>query len=90
MEKKKEAKKRKAHEKEINKYKNFRGIEDFTLSFEAAIKDQITKVTKTKQTYDEIDPETEGESVIYKADVNYEEPDKTTPIIDVYFDCSGS
>lgn len=42
------------------------------------------------QTYDEINTEYEGEDIIYKADVTKQELSENLPIINVYFDQSGS
>jgi hypothetical protein len=42
------------------------------------------------QTYDEINAEYESEDVIMRADVVKELPNEAIPIIDVYFDVSGS
>jgi hypothetical protein len=90
MDKKKERHKIKAREKEANKYSSFESLDDFIVDFEAAIKYQVDEVLADYQTYDEIDPETEGEDVIYKATVQRSELAQVLPIIDIYFDRSGS
>lgn len=81
---------RRARETELNKYKNLKTLDDFKLDFEACIKDQVTQVLQAYQSYDEINPEYEGEDVIVKADLERILPSKDIPTIAVFFDRSSS
>lgn len=81
---------KKAREKEKEKYSHFATIEEFTINFYNAIKDQVEMVRQEYQSYDEINPEYEDEDIIMKADLVKELPSEAIPTINVYFDQSGS
>ena len=81
---------KKARERETNRYKNFRPLDDFAFDIYAAVKDQVEMIEQEYQSYDEINPDYVGLPAIMKADVVRELPNEAIPIINVYFDCSGS
>lgn len=81
---------KKAREKESSLYKGFKGLESFKINFYNAIRTQVDFTLQDYQTYNEINPEYEGEDIILKADVQKLLPEEAIPIVDVYFDCSGS
>ena len=82
----------KAREKENSKYnKSYVGtLEEFKLNFYNAIKHQVEMVTQEYQSYDEINAEYESEDIIMKADLTQTVPEEVIPVIDIYFDVSGS
>ena len=88
----KDFRKEKAHEKENSKYnKSYVGtLEEFKLNFYNAINHQVEMVTQEYQSYDEINAEYESEDVIMKADLTQTIPEEVIPVIDIYFDVSGS
>ena len=86
----KDFRKEKAREKENSKYAKIGTLEDFKLNFYNAIKHQVEMVTQEYQSYDEINAEYESEDVIMKADLTQTIPEEVIPVIDVYFDVSGS
>lgn len=81
---------KKAREKESSLYKGFKGLESFKINFYNAIRTQVEFTLQDYQTYNEINPEYEGEDIILKADVQKLLPEEAIPVVDVYFDCSGS
>ena len=81
---------KKAREKETSLYKGFKGLESFKINFYNAIRTQVDFTLQDYQTYNEINPEYEGEDIILKADVQKLLPEEAIPVVDVYFDCSGS
>ena len=86
----KEIQAKKAREKEINKYRNFKSLDDLKLNLYNAVKFQVDIIRKEYQSYDEINPEYESEDIVMRADIVKDLPDEAIPIIDVYFDVSGS
>ena len=88
----KDFRKEKAREKENSKYnKSYVGtLEEFKLNFYNAIKHQVEMVTQEYQSYDEINAEYESEDIIMKADSTQTVPEEVIPVIDIYFDVSGS
>lgn len=88
----KDFRKEKAREKENSKYTKSKvgTLEDFKLNFYNAIKHQVEMVTQEYQSYDEINAEYESEDVIMKADLTQTIPEEVIPVIDIYFDVSGS
>jgi hypothetical protein len=86
----KDFRKEKAREKENAKYAKVGTLEEFKLNFYNAIKHQVEMVTQEYQSYNEINAEYESEDVIMKADLTQEVPEEAIPIVDVYFDVSGS
>lgn len=79
-----------ARKKEAEKYSSYATLDDFEIDFEQCIADQVDVVWQDYQDYSEINPEYEGEDIIYKADIRKQLPDDVIPSIDVYFDRSGS
>jgi hypothetical protein len=86
----KDYQKKKAREIAKARYSSISGLEDFQMDFYAAIHNQVETIKQEYQTYDEINTEYESEDVIMKADAEKELPAEAKPIIDVYFDVSGS
>jgi hypothetical protein len=60
------------------------------MDFYAAIHNQVETIKQEILSYDEINAEYESEDVIMKTEVDKEIPAEAKPIIDVYFDVSGS
>ena len=77
-------------QKELDKYNNYKSIEQFKINFYNAINDQVETIKQQYKSYGEINPEYEGEDIIVKADVEKQLPDESIPIINFYFDVSGS
>ena len=88
----KDFRKEKAREKENAKYTKDKvgTLEEFKLNFYNAIKHQVEMVIQEYQSYNEINAEYESEDVIMKADLTQEIPEEVIPVIDIYFDVSGS
>ena len=86
----KDFRKEKAREKENTKYAKVGTLDEFKLNFYNAIKHQVEMVIQEYQSYNEINAEYESEDVIMKADLTQEIPEEVIPIVDVYFDVSGS
>ena len=86
----KDALAKRAREKELDRYNNLESLHDFEIDFENCIRDQVGLVMQEYQSYDEINPEYEGEDVIMKADVQRMIPDEAIPTVAIFFDQSGS
>ena len=88
----KDFRKEKAREKENAKYTKDKvgTLDEFKLNFYNAIKHQVEMVIQEYQSYNEINAEYESEDVIMKADLTQEIPEEVIPVIDIYFDVSGS
>lgn len=86
----KDFRKEKAREKENTKYARIGTLDEFKLNFYNAIKHQVEMVIQEYQSYNEINAEYESEDVIMKADLTQEIPEEVIPVIDIYFDVSGS
>lgn len=86
----KDFRKEKAREKENTKYAKVGTLDEFKLNFYNAIKHQVEMVIQEYQSYNEINAEYESEDVIMKADLTQEIPEEVIPVIDIYFDVSGS
>ena len=86
----KDFRKEKAREKENTKYAKVGTLDEFKINFYNAIKHQVEMVIQEYQSYNEINAEYESEDVIMKADLTQEIPEEVIPVIDVYFDVSGS
>ena len=86
----KDFRKEKAREKEKTKYAKVGTLDEFKLNFYNAIKHQVEMVIQEYQSYNEIKAENESEDVIKKADLTQEIPEEVIPVIDIYFDVSGS
>ena len=90
LELQKDYQKKKARDAAKAKYSNMGTLKDFEMDFYAAINNQIEMVRQEYQSYDEINTEYESEDAIMKADLVKELPAEAIPIVDVYFDVSGS
>ena len=72
------------------RYNNYGSLRDFEMIFYSAINNQVEDIRIEYQSYDEINAEYESEDVIMKADLVKELPNEAKPIIEVFFDQSGS
>jgi hypothetical protein len=90
LELQKDYQKKKARDAAKAKYSKMGTLKDFEMDFYAAINNQIEMVRQEYQSYDEINTEYESEDVVMKADLVKELPAEAIPIVDVYFDVSGS
>ena len=81
---------RRKREKELDRYSDLATLHEFELDFEECIKDQVTDVLETYLSYDEINPEYEGEEIIVKSEVSKIIPKNDMPSIAVFYDKSGS
>ena len=79
-----------ARDNESGKYLAIKPISGLQLDLYRTIKQQVDLVIQETQSYDEINNEYEDTGLILKADVTRVIPDEAKPIIDVYFDRSGS
>lgn len=79
-----------AREREREKYNKFKSLDSFKINFYNSIQTEVQQVLQNYQSYDEINPEYESEDIIVKADLQRLIPEEVLPVIDVYFDCSGS
>lgn len=79
-----------AREREKQKYTGFKGLDSFKINFYNTIQTEVQQVLQDYQSYDEINPEYESEDIIVKANLQRLIPEEVLPVIDVYFDCSGS
>lgn len=79
-----------AREREKQKYTGFKGLDSFKINFYNTIQTEVQQVLQDYQSYNEINPEYESEDIIVKADLQRLIPEEVLPVIDVYFDCSGS
>ncbi len=86
----KDYQKKKARDAAKARYSKMGTLKDFEMDFYAAINNQIEMVRQEYQSYDEINTEYESEDVVMKADLVKELPAEAIPIVDVYFDVSGS
>ncbi len=86
----KDYQKAKARDAAKARYNNYGSLRDFEMNFYSAINNQIEEVRVEYQSYDEINAEYESEDAIMKADIVKELPNEAKPIIDVFFDQSGS
>lgn len=72
------------------RYSNYGSLQDFEMNFYSAINNQVEDLRIEYQSYDEINAEYESEDAIMKADIVKELPNEAKPIIEVFFDQSGS
>jgi hypothetical protein len=72
------------------RYNNYGSLRDFEMNFYSAINNQVEDIRMEYQSYDEINAEYESEDTIMKADLVKELPNEAKPIIEVFFDQSGS
>ena len=56
-----------ADQQELNKYNSPETLDSLKIDFENCIRDQVEMVMQEYQSYDEINPEYEGEDIIMKA-----------------------
>ena len=80
----------KAREKELNRYKNCKSIEEFELNFYNTINTEVQYVKQKKRTWNEINNDYESEDILVKADTIKKHLEEIVPVVDFYFDCSGS
>ena len=80
---------KRANQSELDKYTNYRPINEFYIDLYRTIADQVKQVEIDNQSYDEINPEYDDD-VIMKADVTQYEQRQEKPSIDFFFDVSGS
>jgi hypothetical protein len=90
LELQKDYQKKKARDAAKARYSNMGTLKDFEMDFYSAINNQIEMIRQEYQSYDEINTEYESEDIIMKADLVKELPAEAIPIVDVYFDVSGS
>jgi hypothetical protein len=86
----KDYQKTKARDAAKARYSNMGTLKDFEMDFHSAINNQIEMVRQEYQSYDEINTEYDSEDILMKADLVKELPAEAIPIVDVYFDVSGS
>jgi hypothetical protein len=72
------------------RYNNYGSLRDFEMNFYSAINNQVEDIRIEYQSYDEINAEYESEDAIMKADIVKDLPNEAKPIIEVFFDQSGS
>ena len=80
----------KANEKEKQKYSRMNSLDEFSIDLFNAIDYQIDLVKQVYLSYDEPNTEYEDSDLIMKTEIEREIPDEAWPIIDIYFDVSGS
>ena len=90
LELQKDYQQKKARDAAKARYSSMGSLQDFQMDFYAAINNQIETIRQEYQSYDEINVEYESEDAIMKADLEKELPAEAIPIVDVYFDVSGS
>ena len=86
----KDRQKVKARDAAKARYSNYGSLQDFEMNFYSAINNQVEDLRIEYQSYDEINAEYESEDAIMKADIVKELPNEAKPIIEVFFDQSGS
>lgn len=86
----KDRQKVKARDAAKARYNNYGSLRDFEMNFYSAINNQVEDIRVEYQSYDEINAEYESEDAIMKADIVKELPNEAKPIIEVFFDQSGS
>jgi hypothetical protein len=86
----KDRQKVKARDAAKARYNNYGSLRDFEMNFYSAINNQVEDIRVEYQSYDEINTEYESEDAIMKADIVKELPSEAKPIIEVFFDQSGS
>jgi hypothetical protein len=86
----KDRQKVKARDAAKARYSNYGSLRDFEMNFYSAINNQVEDIRMEYQSYDEINAEYESEDAIMKADLVKEIPNEAKPIIEVFFDQSGS
>lgn len=80
---------KRANQPELDKYTNYRPINEFYVDLYRTIADQVKQVEIDNQSYDEINPEYDDD-VIMKADITQYEQRQEKPSIDFFFDVSSS
>lgn len=80
----------KASEKEKQKYSQMSSLDEFSIDLFNAIDYQIDLVKQVYLSYDEPNTEYEDSDLIMRTEIEREIPDEAWPIIDIYFDVSGS
>ena len=85
-----EKKAKQAKERANARFNSVGTMKDFSFNIYKAVADEFQYDEYTDYSYDEIEPEYEDEDVRVKAEVTRERNWPVKPIIDVYFDQSGS
>ena len=85
----KDFQKTKARQKEMNKYSNYKTIEQFKINFYRSIKDQVERVEDDEETYARINAPMDDAGVIRPGERLNDLPGDI-PSVDLYFDRSGS
>jgi len=80
----------KASEKEKEKYSKMSSLDEFSIDLFSAIDYQVALVKQVYLSYEEPNVEYEDSDLIMKTEIEKEIPDEAWPIIDIYFDVSGS
>lgn len=79
-----------ASEKEKQKYSRMGSLDEFSIDLFNAIDYQIDLVKQVYLSYEEPNAEYEDSDLIMRTEIEKEVPDEAWPIIDIYFDVSGS
>lgn len=79
-----------ASEKEKQKYSRMGSLDEFSIDLFNAIDYQIDLVKQVYLSYEEPNVEYEDSDLIMRTEIEKEVPDEAWPIIDIYFDVSGS
>jgi hypothetical protein len=85
----KDFQKTKARQKEIDKYSNYKTIDQFKINFYRSIKDQVDRVEDDEETYARINAPMDDAGVIRPGERLNDLPGDI-PSVDLYFDRSGS
>lgn len=85
----KDFQKQKAREKELNKYNQYRTIEQFKINFFRSIKNQVEQVEDEEETYSKINAPMEDAGIIRPGE-RLDTKLGDIPSVDLFFDRSGS
>lgn len=85
----KDFQKQKAREKELNKYTQYRTIEQFKINFFRSIKNQVNQVEDEEETYSKINAPMEDAGIIRPGE-RLDTKLGDVPRVDLFFDRSGS
>lgn len=85
----KDFQKQKAREKELNKYNQYRTIEQFKINFFRSIKNQVEQVEDEEETYSKINAPMEDSGIIRPGE-RLDTKLGDIPSVDLFFDRSGS
>lgn len=85
----KDFQKQKAREKELNKYTQYRTIEQFKINFFRSIKNQVEQIEDDEETYSKINAPMEDAGIIRPGE-RLDTKLGDIPCVDLFFDRSGS